>query len=68
MIAEDELVVSLAPNPENIYHLAATLLRAGRPKESIPLYKKASSILTETINVNPILIYGSMLYAKQGLK
>jgi len=41
-IVEMELALSLAPNNiEVIYHYARTLVYAGRPEESIPLYKKA---------------------------
>jgi adenylate cyclase len=41
-IAEMELALSIAPNNiEVIYHYARTLVYAGRPEESIPLYKKA---------------------------
>jgi TolB-like protein len=41
-IAEIELAVSISPtNIEAIYHYARTLMYAGRPEESILLYKKA---------------------------
>jgi adenylate cyclase len=40
-MAENEQAVLIAPLPQNLYQLADALRYAGRPEESIALYKKA---------------------------
>jgi tetratricopeptide (TPR) repeat protein len=40
-MAENERAVLIAPHPKNLYQLADALRYAGRPEESIALYKKA---------------------------
>jgi adenylate cyclase len=40
-LAENEHAVSIAPHPENNYHLAIAQRLSGRPEESIALFKKA---------------------------
>jgi adenylate cyclase len=40
-LAETEHAVSIAPHPENSYHLAIALRLSGRPEESIALFKTA---------------------------